>query len=165
MADEGWFQGLEVVVFLGAVLTAIAIIVKSGKVVALIFRKFNHIYDDYFGEPARPGHKATQGLAERVQAIEDALATGNGKPIGQKVDYIEHEVREAKAIGHTNSMRLEQVGKMLKTQEKERHQIMKAVSEDRRRWQEAIGVEVDPPEAWKGYFEQVEENERGKEDG
>jgi hypothetical protein len=54
---------------------------------------------------------------------------------------------------------------MLKTQEKERHQIMKAVSEDRRRWQEAIGVEVDPPEAWKGYFEQVEENERGKEDG
>ena len=59
--------------------------------------------DDWRGTPARPGHKAVPGIAERIQLIEAEMGRNGGESLKDRVCEIDRKLdalTEAKRVEH-----------------------------------------------------------------
>lgn len=84
---------MQILVWVGSAVGAITVVLTAWRVVikpvAGAVRRVVHFLDDWFGEPARPGHPARPGIPERIEAIEHQLRPNGGKTLRDRVDVIE----------------------------------------------------------------------------
>lgn len=86
----------------GALSVALVAIAALLRAAWQIYRRFDAFFDDWFGQPARPGRAAVPGIAERVGSLEDDMAavkrqvTPNG---GTTTSLGDRAVRIERALG------------------------------------------------------------------
>lgn len=96
MADLGpWILGA------GAAAVAVAAVWKIVSAVAGFARRVGHFLDDWWGEPARPGHPARPGIPERMAGVEQSLGVVCDRLglVETRTARIEHELHPNS--GHT----------------------------------------------------------------
>lgn len=72
-----WAAAIGIVV---AGLTILAFVFdRIGRPTRLMIRKFEEFEGDWYGRSARPGFKATPGIPERLERIEDAQVGGTDR--------------------------------------------------------------------------------------
>jgi hypothetical protein len=81
---------------------ALVLVVAAGKRFARLFKRASDVYDDWKGEPARPGVAPRPGMMVRLAAIEDVQRTileqlqpNSGHSLRDAVDATRRELAEA----------------------------------------------------------------------
>lgn len=89
------------VLYAGGVAVAVTAIATIGRGAWRIYRRFDAFFEDWFGQPERPGRPRIPGMPERVRRLEQGLRQvrrqvtpngGNTQTLGDKVARIEHHV-------------------------------------------------------------------------
>lgn len=80
---------VDLIVRIGAVLTALTIIGVAARVIGRMARRVGDIHDDWRGEPARPGVEARPGVMERLKTIEEEMRPNGGGSMRDAVNRLE----------------------------------------------------------------------------
>lgn len=99
-----WFTNLNIGQILGfglGLVVVVGLFVKIWKTVRPMWRNIREFFEDWKGEPERPGVPARAGVMERLHTIENKVSTidhelhpNSGKSLRDKVDSIEEQLRE-----------------------------------------------------------------------